>query len=366
MVLDDTQPADARSSAPDEPATAQAPPSQLTTCLTLACVGIALLFYLLSLLFIFDIGRGGDPHSHALAQGLAMLAQLVLWVPLGLFVLLSVVPTPLPGRVKAIGLGLALLGAAGSAMAIGMMSGPDLLVLPPVILPLLVGAFAIWARARDSASPPERIAIGFAAIAVPLVVGPFIAYERWVAAAPEREAQWARERAEQDRRVRAELAAEEARFRALGPQSRLDDVLPFLDSAQAERARALIPTLETGEADAARLLHRGIDLYRFERLHAFGLEMTPDLCRAYRARIAGRLRGIGPAQPEGQTVLYELQSQLPNLRWFMTNGCDASPEARALLAGVQRVQADYGLQDYADELEAILSLRATPSPANAP
>ena len=33
-------------------------------------------------------------------------------------------------------------------------------------------------------------------------------------------------------------------------------------------------------------------------------------------------------------MLYELQSQLPNLRWFMTNGCDASPEARALLAGV--------------------------------
>lgn len=357
--MEDTE--QAATSSSDEPAPTQTTRSPVTTCLVIVSLGVAGLFYLLSVLLVFDIGSGGgDHHSRGLAQGLAILAQFILWIPLGLYVLLCIGSAPLPGWIKALGVGLVLLSAAGSATAVGMMSGPGLLAVPPIVLPVLAGMFGVWARTQAEAPPAtlRRAAIGFAIVALPLVVGPFIAYGLWVAGEPERQAQWAREQAEQERRVRAELAAEEARFRALGPQSQLDDVLPYLESSHAEEAKALISTLATGEADTVRLLGAGIDLYRFEGLHEFGLEATPGLCRAYRARVDARLRETNPTRPDWPTVLYELQSQLPNLRWFMGEGCDVSPEARVLLAGVRRVQADYGLQDYARELEAILSLSA--------
>lgn len=353
---------------PNDAAPEPAQRSPGTSCLVIACLVIAGLFYLLSTLLVFDLGRGGgDYHSRAIGQGLAILAQIILWIPLGIYVFVCIGAAELPGRIKALGVGLVLLGAAGSVTAVGMMSGPSLLAVPPVILPVLAGLFGIWARTQATAPAAalRRAAIGFAIVALPLGVGPFVAWGIWVAGEPERQAEWARMQAEQEREAQAQAAAEAARFRALNAQSRLDDVLPFVASPQRDQALALIPTLESGPADAARLLDRGTQLYEFSELHLFGLEATPDLCRAFRARIAARLRQTVSAQTGWQSILFDLQTQLPNARWFMTEGCDLSPELRDWTAALQRASTDYAIDDYARELAEIQQLlRPTPPGAN--
>ena len=348
---------------PEEPA-----PRKGMSCLMVLSLAVAVPFYLISILLLVDIGSG-DAHSRGLAQGLSIVAQLVMWVPLGLVVLVCVASARLPGWIATVGVTLVLAGAAAAVTAIGMMSRPGLLAVPPVVLPLLALLFGMWARTQaPSGTRARNAAIAFTLVAAPLIAGPFIAYGLWVAGAPEREAEWARMTAEQERQARVDAAAEEARFRALGPQSRLDDALPFLQGTYSEQALALIPTLNSGPADAARLLDGGMDLYEFERLHEFGLEMRPDLCRTYHTRLDARLREGSRGPQYMQSVVFELQSQLPNLRWFMTQGCDLSAPVRNLAVAVRMLPADYGLQDYAGTLDAILRLRQVPAgdPQTAP
>lgn len=345
---------------PEEPA-----PRKGMSCLMVLSLAVAVPFYLISILLLVDIG-GGDAHSRGLAQGLSIVAQLVMWVPLGLVVLVCVASARLPGWIATVGVALVLPGAAAAVTAIGMMSRPGLLAVPPVVLPLLALLFGMWARTQaPSGTRARNAAIAFAIVALPLIIGPFVAYGLWVAGAPEREAEWARMQAEQERQTRADAAAETARFRALGPQSRLDDVLPFLQGTYSEQARALIPTLNSGSADAARLLDGGTDLYEFDRLHEFGLEMRPDLCRAYRTRLDTKLREASRGRENMQSAVFELQSQLSNIRWFTTSGCDLSAQVRNLAAAVRMLPAEYGLQNYAGELDALLRQRQAP-PADNP
>lgn len=331
---------------------AASPSRRLDGCVTVAGLLVAAGLYLVSLLLLIDLG-GGDGLSRAIGQLVAMAAHLLAWLMLGLVVLTSLAPARVPGKIMALGIALVLCGAAGSLTAIGMMSRPSLLVLPPLLLPPLVASFGFWARTQAQTRKQDRVALAFALVAVPLIAAPFVAYADWRAGEPG-QARWAREQAEAERHAATEAAADTARFRALGPQSRLDDALPFLATGRDEETLAVIRSLNSGEADAARLLDAGTELTSLDRIHEFGFTADPALCRAYRAWLDAKLRDTNPARPAWQSVPFELQSQLPNLRWFMANNCDVSDQIRNLGAAVRMLPPDWDLGSFGGDLDAIL------------
>jgi hypothetical protein len=312
-------------------------------CLAIVAIVAAILLYLFSVLLVFEIGSG-DAHSRALSSGFAMLAQLLMWPLIALIVLLRVTPAAPGAWLGWTGLLLVIGGTAGATVGIGMMGRPDLLLLlPPLLLPPLALGYAFWAPslARCDEKQRKRAAIAFILVALPLIAAPLAVYGKWVADTPEREARWAREQAEAERRAAAELAAEEARFAALGPGSRLDDVLPFLETSRYAEAKALIPTLESRQPDAVRLVAAAPDLSWLDGLHDFGLDPAdPALCRAYGGRIEARLREAIRPNAHQEWMTMELESQLPNLRWFVAGGCDLSGPLRNLRAAL-RLQPDY-------------------------
>lgn len=314
----------------------------MRSCIFLVAIILAIPLYLLSLPMILSIGSG-DSHSRGLTVAFAMLFQLVMWPLLALFSLLRLLPAKPSTGIGWLWLFLAAGGAAGSTVAIGMMSRPDWLALSPIVLPLLVFFFAFWAPKQSGELRVRRdpVAIGLAVIALALIVGPFAAYAKWEIDRPAREAEWARLQAEEERRVAAAAAAEEARWQALGPDSRLDDALPFLDYPRTEQALARIRTLNSRQTDAVRLVGAATDLAPFIQLHEFALDPAdPALCRTYGGRIDARLQEAMRPGANQEWMATELEAQLPNMRWFIAGGCDLSGPLRNLGAAL-RLQPEY-------------------------
>jgi len=352
--------------ASETPGQGPAPTGGMRSCVTLVSVILAIPPYLLSIPIMFEIGTG-DSHSRALTPFFAILFQLVMWVLLGLFMVMRVAPAKLPGRAFLLATFLVLGGVAGSTVGIGMMTEPDLLVLPPILLPALALFFAIWApqQAWPEAKARNPVLIGLAVAAALLVAAPFAAYAKWVADAPEREAEWARLQAEQEREAAAQAAAEEARFRALGPGSRLDDVLPFLDSStRYQEAMAMIPTLESRQADATRLLAGRADLSPLLTLSEFGLDPAePGLCRAFAGRIDAEIQESARPGANQEWMAMGLESHLPNMRWFVDGGCDLSGPIGNLRAALRR-QPDYiDTRPFDEQLAALSRPAAASAPA---
>ena len=353
-----------QASPPTDTTEGNTPPTSggMRSCATLVSIILAVPLYLLSLPLIFSIGTG-DAHSRALTPAFAMLLQVLMWALLSLFVLMRILGVRLPGHVLALGALLVLGGVAGSTVGIGMMSDPDLLVLPPVLLPVLALFFAAWAPRQNWTETANRnpIVIGLGLAATLLIAAPFVAYGKWVADAPEREAEWARQQTEQERIAAANAAEGEARFRALGAQSRLDDVLPFLSSGRYQETLALIPTLNSRQADAARMIAIHADLSLFTTLSDFGLDPAePGLCRAFGTRINTEVQEAMRPGANQQWMATGLESQLANMRWFVAGGCDLSGPIRNLRAAL-RQQPDYvDTSAFDGELAKLLTPPATP------
>jgi len=334
-------------------------PDRWSSCASTLSLLLAIPFYLLSLLMIADIGTG-DAATRGLGSAFAFILQFLLWLPLGAFVALSCARGAISGRLMAL-IGLALVVSAFACLwAIAEMSRPDWAAVTPALLPLAAAAFGLWAG-RSTGERARPVMIGFGVAAVALMAVPLIHSLIW---APIREREYqalVRENAERERREAAAREEKEARFRRLGVNSRLDDFLPFLDITEQhyEETLAGAKVLPSRQADAERLVAGATGLDQLETLHALELEATPTLCEAYRRRIARASIEVSAANVEWGSALSVIRDHLPNLRWFIGQGCDLRPEVRRIRMLAAPLAPQYGWEDLLQGLDELLR---TPPP----
>jgi hypothetical protein len=310
----------------------RAEPATAWTVLTVLALVATIFFYLLAQSSISGLGAS-DAAGNGLASGFAYVGETLLWFSLGLFFLLCALRGRPPAVMLIVGIVVIGVGAIASLIAIGLMERPGWLQLTPMLAPPLTALFAGWmAFSREAPSRLRvRIALGFALVAAPLLITPFYAFQAWLAAAPEREAETIRLEAEYERSVAEARAADAAAFEALGPDSRLEDFFPYIaDPERAERALTLLRTARSREADAVRLLDADLDHHELQRMPEFDMEITPDLCRAYRGFIDRKLAGFRPDNANWEWVPRHMEWHLPSFRWFGAGGCDLSPQVRRI------------------------------------
>jgi hypothetical protein len=324
------------------------------TVVLVLLLAAAVLLYLFAAAAFSDSGSG-DAAGRGMAQGFAALAMILLWIVLGLFMLAAFIRTTPSGGVVSTALFLTVGGAVASVHAIMMTYRPEWLAISIYGLAPLAAGFGLWMQgeSRRAATASRASLVAFAVAGVAFMAPAAIAQWQWATGASQRAADMARAQAEYGQAQAEEERAYEARFRALGPQSPLDDYLDFLAGPFAGEALAGIRALPLRTADAARMLRDGSDLHRLERLHEFDLDAAGPLCDAYRARFDRQLAEANPARPGWRDVPGSLRQQMDNLRWLAGQDCDLSVQLRNLAAAEGMLPADWRLPGYAEEIEAI-------------
>ena len=320
-------------------------------CLPTGSLIGAAVFYFLS--FAGTIEPSTHNPEDGMLLGFVMLGEIALWTCLGLFVGHACARAGLPRGIRAAALLLVVAGGVACITAFDLMgTHPDWLAVTPILLPPLALTFGLWARNAPSPPPRElrRTAIVYGLLALPLLLAPALAYQRQIADAPAREAY----RVQEERRQEQEYAAMEARCRALGPASPLEDYLEFLDGGFCwEVAHARARSSPRRQADALRLLGHG-PLDRLTKLSELDLQPTPELCRSYGRAVDRRLGQLHAADPAAaQENAMQLDEQITNLNWFMAHGCDLAPQLRRMAAEYRRREAGTGSAIMADEFDRI-------------
>ena len=311
----------------------------------------AVALYALSLLLGADLGRG-NPADPGFGGAIAALVVLLLWIAVGVYVMRRAASAALPGGPRLALLLFVIVAAVASLWSLTLIEAgatertgaANWVRVTPLLLPPLFALFGwLMPRLRDrSRADRRRFAIAFAAAALALSAMPAI------------ENYWqVRLYDALDRFDAAEAAREEAEFRALGPANRVDDFLPHLaQEGRAERALAGIRASRSRQADAIRLVGTG-RLRRLERLSEFDLEMSGELCAAYRSALARWNADFANPDETRRPVALDYRGQVPNLRVFMAEGCDLSAELNRAAAELRALRNDpYGVE-VADELDAI-------------
>lgn len=351
----------------DEAAPDQTARNPALNCLAIGSLVAAAALYVVSLSIISETG-GSDAAGNAMAAGFAMIAEFLLWIPLGGFVVLACAA----GRAKAASWGVALvvtgLGAVAAMFAVGNMEPGSWVRITPALMPPLAAAFGAVAGFGGGFSQRfQRLAAyGYAALAAPLIAAPVVHYQMWLAAAPQREAEQ-QSRMVADARAQAEGEAQyQARLRALGSNSRLDEFLFFIsggDSLAKSRALEILQTARSRQAETIAMLDRGTgNLMWLDEMWGFNLEVTPALCRSYGGALDRHLAATPASDPGYYNVVAELRPQLRNMEWLMAEGCDLRPRV-ANLARVARAQPAVTAQDdFAAALENLARNGARPAP----
>jgi len=339
----------------------QAPSHRWTRWLEIGVFVPVALFYLLSLSMTAALG-GSDSLGNSLSSSFAILSELVLWIGLGAFVTLTCRGAGLSVAMIAIGATLGLFGAYACLVAVGLLPEQEAARITLILVPPLVAAFGIWARlSADHPQRYRRLAVaGFALLGAGALAPALVEQQKWEAAAPERQAEQERLEAEY-RRGEAEAAARiEGEFRALGPDSRLEQFFPHLGGDHDAEAIAKIRSARSRQADAVRLLDGGIELYEMFRMSEFGLEVEPELCRAFRAAVDRRIAGFDANDPNTFVLPIEAGGHLETFRWLHGGGCDMSSQARRVAAQL-RAHPNADVQSDAVPFEAMATAPHTSS-----
>lgn len=289
-----------------------------------------------------------DPAGNGMGAGFAVLGALLSWTCLAGFLAATAWQSGI-GRAA-----LAAIWVFGAAAAYASVDTivlldeqegrPGALRLVPGTLPWLVVLAGLWLRASRDVAARKRhfVLIELAFLAAVLLAISFSARWTWEAGAPERRAaQEAAYQAALREQARTE-SARRARLAALGPDDPLDPYFDYVgedDPALFARIRAV----RSRQADVERLIAGGVELYAFRRLSEFGVTATPELCSAYRARI------------DGELAPHLIEEELPNLRWFVGEGCDLRPTLTRLRNQVRQLPGDHFARNCLGALQALLA-----------
>lgn len=344
--------------------------------IALALVGV--IPYALMLATLHFGPPGGAPASYGgegrIAEAFAELYTLVFgaltWSVLGGLTVIAV-RSGLPDRARTLAMLLypasAVAAFAGGAAVYDFPGGWSILV--PAVAPTLIAVGAIWLRAprlRALVSVERASLAGLAALAavcaatVPLRIldeaqlpARIAAYQKKNAAlAAAAEAEQARR--DQDRAEKFASLTADSSF-----ADHLEYVTTYLPEAEHERAIAGMRQASGRLAAVVALLRaERPNLYQLNELWRFDLRVTPELCRAYAAALINEAN----ADAFDTNVGEYLEDQLPNMRFFVRDGCDLDAALDAAAARVQKIivamgNADAGRQRWDDFEAAVAALR---------
>ena len=341
-------------------------------------MGFVLLLILACLLYVPMVGAiyGSPEGDPAISSGEAnyslgwiefweMLFGIPLWVAVG-GLLLSAARS---GRMPAWARGWSLILHVAAAITVWAVAqvliaaDGGVSVIVPALLPLLLAGYAAAMRlpAFERLSPDRvsRVALAAGGViivaAVPLGALDLHNLPAHVAADAARlDARIAKEQAASDK-ARAE---QEARFKALTPDSPLSDYVHYVNStedADPEHAIALAGArlVKTRQNDAMQMLDQG-EINRLQELWGFDLEPTPALCAAY----DGALQRLAASDEFDWNVGEHLEYQLPNIKFLAAGHCDLGAGLAAAQARIYKIVAvNQGNERWTNFLATLVTLR---------
>lgn len=130
---------------------------------------------------------------------------------------------------------------------------------------------------------------------------------------------------------------EAAAFAALGPDSSLDDYLPFLrNRVFADRALEGVQKVKSRQADALVLLEKR-PLSELSELWQWNVLATREMCEAYGNAFLTAANRIDPARGDPINAAIDLEWQMPNLKWMIGSKCDLSGPLERAQANIRAV-----------------------------
>jgi hypothetical protein len=288
-----------------------------------------------------------DAMGRGMALGFGAIFGVALWLVLAVLLLIAA----LNGRMPDIGkLGAALLlplSAISASVAIDLYgNGSDWAFAMPLLLPLLITAYALWARMpslQERLPPLPTTAIVGGVVAI-LTVTPLLASLASFLPDPARDARQAAVENAREEKLRQEeqiaLQREAEVFARLGPDSSLGDYLQYLPGGDTRSREALAGArrVKSRQADAVQLLNAGrlealTDLFRLD------LKPTPELCQAYDKALAVAASQVTKARSDYLSIAIDLEEQLPNIDWLVEGGCNLN-DSLGILADHLRAVSD--------------------------
>jgi hypothetical protein len=236
------------------------------------------------------------------------------------------------------------------------------IVVPALLPPLITGyAAAMRLPALSERLSPDRVSrvalvAGSVLIVAAIPLGFYDLHNLSAHVAADQkqmDAVGAQQRAEGDK----SRAAEEARFKALTPDSRLQDYVHFVhltDEDDPIHAPALAGArlVKSRQADAIQMLDEG-KINGLWELWQYDLQATPTLCAAYdralqRMATSTDLFDLNAGQ--------QLKYQLPNIKFFAAGHCNLNAGLTAAEARVQKIVAVPGNQEWEGFLTTLVAL----------
>lgn len=256
-----------------------------------------------------------DAAGRGMAMGFAVALGVVLWLLLIVMTVIGFTHGRRPRWVKAAAVGLLPLSAVAAATAAGLyIDRHDWALALVATLPLLLMLMALWPGAGPS----------MAGLVLVLSVIPLVWSGRDVQHDPVRAAALGANLGEKAKAERSASEREAAAFTTLGPDAKLVDLLPFLQSnAHSEQALLNIQRLKTRQADAVALL-RHKPLAELTDLWQFNIMPTRQMCEGYRDALAEAVNRVTRARSDSVNNAIELEWQLPNIKWLVAAKCDLS------------------------------------------
>ena len=322
---------------------------------------LAGLLYVAYLAGLHDAGRS-DAAGNALTDAFLTLFSTALWIALVGLLLVAFKNGKMPSWAAIGALLLVPLACYASFVSAELYAHQrGWVFIVPGLLPPLIVLYALWIRIPALV---ETLSETIASALVGCVIIALIGASYWAShldalAAPAREeaqrAAYEKMRAEQERVSAEYRARDEAKFAALGPDSSLSDYLEYLNGSDS-RARPAMEgarNAKSRQADAIALLRDNRRLTDLRELWQLNIEVTPELCDAYRGALSKTATKIDRAQsnPLGEAI--DLEFQLLNLKWLVDQRCDLKVVLTDLAARVRSVRDSSRMDKLADTLEAL-------------
>jgi hypothetical protein len=295
-----------------------------------------------------------------MAMGFGMIFGAALWLVLALLLLIAAIHGAMPTTGKIGAAVLLPVSAVAASIAADLYSHrADWAFAIVLALPLLIAAYALWARlpALHATLPPLQITAIMGSVLVLLCLAPLAGMKLAVAATPSPEVQVSADKAHAEAMRQEEEAAlkrEDEAFAKLGPDSSLRDYLLYLPGGDSRSRDALAGArkVKSRQADAVALLNAGrlealTDLFRLD------LQATPELCQAYDNALANAAGQVTKARSDYLSIAIDLEQQLPNIEWLVAEGCNLDGSLGLLAEHVRAVSDSQRMENFANTLSGL-------------
>ncbi|HTS41910.1 MAG TPA: hypothetical protein VMH84_15365 [Xanthobacteraceae bacterium] len=330
-------------------------------------VGAVVLALLAALLYVVHLAglhdaKQSDAAGNALTDAFIAIFGIALWIVLGGLMLVAFKNGKMPTWAAIGALVLVPLAAYASFVSSDLYANQrGWAFIVPALLPPVIVIYALWIRFPALvAALSETIASAVAGGAVvALVAASALASYLDALAAPARQAAlqaaYEKMRAEQDQAYAEQRARDEAKFAALSPDSSLRDYLEYMNGTDARARKALADArnVKSRQADAVALLQEEKRLTPLSELWQLNLEVTPALCDAYRAALRRAAAKIDPSYSNRLGEAIDLEFQLPNLKWLVSQHCDLHDILTDLARRLRIVRDSSRIDKLADTMEAL-------------